>query len=155
MLPHDEKVDSFTEFFVAVEKRLRCAFTTAFGDDAGRDVCAETLAYGWEHWDRLRLMENPAGYLYRVGTRRGIRVRPTFEVVYEPRAVDSQTWFEPGLVAALESLSQKQRVVVSLVHGYGWTLMEVAELLGVAKSTVQSYEQRALARLRRKLGVVQ
>ena len=36
---------------------------------------AEALAWGWEHLDRLRTMENPAGYLYRVGYRRGIRQR--------------------------------------------------------------------------------
>lgn len=154
MLPHEQKVDSFTEFFSDVEPKLRGAFTAAFGVDAGREVCAETLAYGWEHWDRLRGMENPAGYLYRVGVGKGRRTKPSFQVAYEPVAVDSPGWIEPGLSGALGSLSEKQRLVVSLVHGYGWSLTEVADLLGVGKSTVQSYEQRAMQRLRRKLGVV-
>ncbi len=60
MLPHEEKVDSFTEFFSDVEPRLRAAFTATFGAEVGREVCAETLAYGWEHWDRLGAMENQA-----------------------------------------------------------------------------------------------
>ncbi len=153
MLPHQEKVDSFAEFFSEIEPKLRGAFTVMFGVDVGREVCADTLVYAWEHWDRLSVMENPAGYLYRVGTGKGRRIRPSFMVAYEPRSVDSPTWFEPGLAGALASLSEKQRVVVSLVHGYGWSLAEVAYLLGVGKSTVQSYEQRALDRLRRKLGV--
>lgn len=154
MLPHQEKVDSFAEFFSDVEPKLRGAFTAAFGVDVGREICAETLAYGWEQWDRMRVMENPAGYLYRVGRGKGRRIRPSFEVAFEPRTIDSPAWFEPGLAGALASLSEKQRVVVSLVHGYGWSLAEVAHLLGVGKSTVQSYERRALDRLRRKLGVV-
>ena len=155
MLPHEEKVGSFAEFFSDVEPRLRGAFTAAFGVDVGREICAETLAYGWEHWDRLSVMENPAGYLYRVGVGKGRRTNVSLHIAYDPRAVDSPAWFEPGLAGALESLSEKQRVVVSLVHGYGWSLTEVAQLLRVGKSTVQSYEQRALDRLRRKLGVAQ
>jgi hypothetical protein len=35
MLPHQEKVDSFAEFFSDVEPRLRGAFTAAFGVDVG------------------------------------------------------------------------------------------------------------------------
>jgi len=155
MLPDFGKDDSFAEFFSEVEHKLRGAFTAAFGVDIGREVCSEALAYGWEHWDRLKGMENPAGYLYRVGVGLGRKVKPSLRVVYEPMAVDSPGWFEPGLVSALESLSEKQRVVVSLVHGYGWSFGEVAELLEVGKSTIQSYEQRAMKRLRRKLRVVQ
>jgi len=155
MLPRDEKIDSYTEFFSQVEPRLRGALTAVFGMDLGREICAETLAYGWEHWDRLDGMENPAGYLYRVGVARGQRLKPSYQITVEPRATDSPTWIEPGLPKAMASLSEKQRLVVGLVHGYGWSLAEVAEMLGVAKSTVQSHEQRAMKRLRRKLGAVQ
>lgn len=155
MLPDTGKDDSFAEFFSDVEHKLRGAFTAAFGPDVGREVCSEALAYGWENWDRLKGMENPSGYLYRVGVGLGRRAKPSFRMVYEPMAVDAPGWFEPGLAEALASLSEKQRVVVSLVHGYGWSLSEVADLLGVGKSTVQSYEQRGMKRLRRKLGVVQ
>jgi len=37
---------------------------------------------------------------------------------------------------ALRKLSQRQRVAVVLVHGYSWTLAEVAELLGLKVTTV-------------------
>jgi len=66
---------------------------------------------------------------------------------------DGESWVEPGLPAALEKLSEQQRVVVALVHGYQWSMSEVAELLDVSKSTVQSYDERGLRRLRTKLGV--
>jgi RNA polymerase sigma factor (sigma-70 family) len=60
---------------------------------------------------------------------------------------------EPGLPAAIARLPEKQRIVVSLVYGYEWTMSEVAELLGTAKTTVQNHAERGLARLRKTLGV--
>ncbi len=42
-----------------------------------------------------------------------------------------------------------------LVHGYGWKVSEVAEMWGVSFSTVKAHIDRALDRLRRKLGVDQ
>jgi RNA polymerase sigma-70 factor (ECF subfamily) len=61
---------------------------------------------------------------------------------------------EPGLPKALERLSERQRVAVFLVEGLGYSYQEVADLLGVAKGTVQSYVDRGLSKLRRSLGVV-
>ena len=153
MLSHQEKTDSFTEFFFDVEPRLRGALTAALGAEVGREACAEALAYGWEHWDRVAVMDNPAGYLYRVGRGRGRRMRTRRRIPFSPVSVDSPGWFEPGLAAALARLPERQRVVVSLLHGYGWSMAEVAGLLGVGKSTVQSYDERAMTRLRRRLGV--
>lgn len=56
--------------------------------------------------------------------------------------------FEPGLPGALAALSRRQRVVVILVHGFGYTLREVAELTGMRRTTVQNHSDRGLARLR-------
>jgi RNA polymerase sigma factor (sigma-70 family) len=67
--------------------------------------------------------------------------------------VDREPWVEPELPAALSRLSEKQRVVVILIHCFEWTQAEVAELLGVSKSTVQNHLERGLAKLRHKLGV--
>jgi len=50
--------------------RLRAALVAAYGPDVGADAAAEALAYGFEHWDELESMSNPAGYLYRVGQTR-------------------------------------------------------------------------------------
>jgi DNA-directed RNA polymerase specialized sigma24 family protein len=92
-------------------------------------------------------MENPLGYLYRVGqSRTRPRKAPRLDVWTVPAAVEHR--FEPGLVAAVAALSEPQRVAVVLVHGYAWTLREVAELTGVTVSTVQTHVERALAKLR-------
>jgi len=60
---------------------------------------------------------------------------------------------EPALPEALRSLSEKQRVAVLLIHGFGYSVREVAELLDVSPSTIQQNAERALARLRDSLGV--
>jgi RNA polymerase sigma factor (sigma-70 family) len=60
--------------------------------------------------------------------------------------------FEPGLPAALAALTQRQRLAVVLVHGYGYTLREVAELTGLRRTSVQNHAERGLARLRAALG---
>ena len=139
----------------SAEPRLRRTFVAAYGSERGDEATAEALAYGWEYWARVRRMENPLGYLYRVGqsrTRR--RGRPPRSAVWEVGVSDSLL-VEPGLRPALASLSELQRVVVVLVHGFEWTLSEVAELLDVSKSTVQTHLARGLARLRAELEVTE
>ncbi len=97
-------------------------------------------------------MENPSGYLYRVGYDKARRMRPRSVrlPVVEPHR---STWVEPGLPDAFAALSERQRIVVALLHGYQWSMAEVAEHLGVSKGTVQTHDRRGLDRLRRKLGV--
>ena len=131
---------------------LRQALTAAFGPELGSEATAEALAYGWEHWQRIAEMGNPGGYLYRVGYDRARRMKP--KRLRLPRVDEGRDpWVEPGLPDAFGSLPEKQRIAVGLVHGYQWSLSEVAEYLGVSKSTVQSHADRGLATLRRKLGV--
>ncbi len=143
---------TFEQFVAEHGARLRAGLVGAYGPDAGLDAAAEALAYGWEHWERLAEMDNPAGYLYRVGqsSARSARRRPPMLPRVEPPAsVD----FEPGLLPALEELSETQRVAVVMVHGYGWGQTETAELLGVSPSTVRTHLARGLARLQELLEV--
>jgi len=42
---------------------------------------------------------------------------------------------------------------VVLVHGYGYTLREIAELTGTRPTTMQNHLSRGLSRLRNLLGV--
>ena len=152
MLSDETRVVSFTEFVEEFERPLWQALTSAFGPELGGEASCEALAYGWEHWDRISGMDNPGGYLYRVGYDRARRMKPKrlrLPVVEASR----QPWVEPGLPDALAGLAESQRVVVGLVHGYQWTLSEVASYLGVSKGTVQTHLNRGLRKLRRTLGV--
>lgn len=67
---------SFTSFVEKTGRPLRQALIAAYGPNVGPDVTAEAFAYAWENWDRLKAMQNPAGYLYRVGqSQRGPAAR--------------------------------------------------------------------------------
>jgi len=151
MLEDTAKVDTFTSFVREVESRLRHALIPAVGLEAATEATAEALAYGWENWDRLRLMDNPAGYLYRVArtearsTRRRIPVLPEASATRLPHV-------EPGLPAALGRLSERQRTVVWLVHGLEWRQREVADLLGVSEDTVRTHLSRGMKKLQRTIG---
>jgi RNA polymerase sigma factor (sigma-70 family) len=95
-------------------------------------------------------MEHPVPFLFRVGQSRARRRRR--RMLHAP-VEWSEPWIEPDLGQALRSLTERQRVAVVLVHAYGWTLAEVADLLGVRITTVQSHLDRGLAKLRSRLEV--
>ena len=116
------------------------------------EAAAEALAYGFEHWSQVGPMENPTGYLYRVGqteARRQFRQR----AYLPPRPATGMPDFEPALAPALETLTEHQRVGVLLVHSFGWTLRETAELLDVDVSTLRTHIARAMTKLRAALEV--
>lgn len=142
--------DGFATFMHDAEPRLRRALVAAYGSQRGRDATAEGLAWGWEHWDRVREMQNPVGYLYRVGRS---RTRDLRRPIVFGRHDTPEPWVEPRLATALASLSERQRLAVVLVHGYGWTMAEVATLSGIRVTSVQNHLERGLRRLRAALGV--
>ncbi len=144
-------MDSFTEFVQLVEPRLKRALVAAFGREAGLDAAADALSHGWEHWEKVREMDNPAGYLFGVGRNKARSRRRTAPVFPEVPA-QHEPWIEPDLPVAMGRLSESQRTAVLLIHGYEWTLAEVAELLGVSVPTVQKHAERGMTKLRRKIG---
>lgn len=145
-------VEGFSSFVAANEPRLRHALIASLGPDVGREAAADALAYGWEHWYRVHEMENAVGYLYVVGRDLGRRNRRRWRVVFPVVAEQRLPWVEPGLTTALSALSERERTVVVLLHGYGWVMSEVATTLGISKGSVQTYADRGMGKLRRKLG---
>lgn len=146
--------DSFEGFVREVEPRLRQALSASLGSETGREAAAEALAYAWEHWDRIRTMANPAGYLYVMGRNSGRHTeRMRRRSVLLPVDPERLPWVEPALPGAVAALPEQQRVVVMLLHCFQWTMSEVAELLEVSKSTVQSHAERGLSKLRHDMGV--
>ena len=144
----------FRDFATDAEPRLRRGLVACFGVHGGEEATADALAYGWEHWERLRLMHNPVGYLFRVGQTAGRRAAasPARGVVV-PEA-PSEPMVEPGLPDAIAGLSDNQRISTLLVHGAGWTFTEVGDLLGVHPGTIAKHVERGMRKLRRSLGVV-
>jgi RNA polymerase sigma-70 factor (ECF subfamily) len=144
--------DEFTLFVKEKEQRLSYALVAAYGVEVGRESAADAIAYAWEHWAEVREMENPVGYLYRVGqsaARRYRRRSPLFPAVERSEL----PMVEPGLPKALSRLSRAQRMAVVLVYVLEWTEREAADLLGVDRSTVRRHRDRGLTKLRKVLEV--
>ncbi|MEE9206451.1 MAG: hypothetical protein V3U50_05660, partial [Acidimicrobiia bacterium] len=112
--------ESFDDFVDRIGPRLKHAFVARFGRLDGVEAASEAMAYAWEHWSRVSKLENPAGYLYRVGRSRTRRIRRRTPMLPEVN-VSRMPEVEPQLPAALTALSERQRVAVILVHGLGWT----------------------------------
>jgi RNA polymerase sigma-70 factor (ECF subfamily) len=143
-------VGEFDDFVREVEPRLRRAFVGCRGVDGAREATAEALAYAWEHRARVLAMENPAGYLYRVGqSRTKARRRVALPSPTDLRLPD----VEPALIPALLALPDQQRTAVWLVHACGWTYAEAADAMEISRSAVGTHVSRALDALRRALEV--
>ena len=140
----------FADWYQTVEPRVRAALVAHLGPDAGRDAAAAALGWAWENWEQMATIDSQIAYLYRVGRSKARRRRQGWLPAVE---VDGEGRFEPGLPAALAHLPPKQRSAVVLVHGYGWSFSETADLLGVSKSTVQTHVERGMSALRERLGV--
>lgn len=142
--------DRFEQLLHQAQPRLWRAFVGARGIDGADEAVAEAFAWAAGSPERLVAMENPIGYLYRVGLSRTVpRKRPMLPAADHFDFPD----VEPGLIPALLELSEDQRVAVWLVHACGWSYAEVALALGISRSTVGSHVSRALGALRLKLEV--
>ncbi len=146
-----------TAMFIAwatdAEPRLRQSLTATFGTQAGCDATADALGVAWERWDQISSMENPIGYVYGIGRNMARRTTKKREPVFLDAVEASLPDIEPGLPRAVAQLPDNQRIAVTLLHGYGWSMSEVAELLGIKKTTVQNHAERGMSKLRRSLGV--
>ena len=92
----------FERFVEDHEARVRAGLVAAYGPEVGLEAASEAMAYGWEHWDRLSPMDNPAGYLYRVGQTAARRSRRRGPLMPAP-AIDEDRHFEPRLPEAWHS----------------------------------------------------
>lgn len=145
--------DSFEEFVVAVGPTLQRAFVARYGVELGNEAHADAVAWAWEHRQRLDAMDNPTGYLYRVGqtsVRSSLRRRRRALLpVEEPH--ESEPHPDTGLHSALERLSDEQRVAVILVHAHGYSYADAADVLGIPITTLRNLIHRGMKRLRRQL----
>jgi DNA-directed RNA polymerase specialized sigma24 family protein len=154
-LPLSQSVEDnawFTTFVESDALRLREALLARFGLDVGCEVWEDTVTWAWEHRARVREITNRVGYLYRVAqsaSRRYVRWNNRIALVpIDDLLVDEGREVDLDLVDALESLRRDQRVAVTLVHAYGWSYAEVADLLGISIAATTNHVHRGLRRLR-------
>lgn len=139
----------FEAFIERCEPQLRRALVASYGPIVGREAALDALSWAWEHWSKLQEMVNPVGYLYRVGqsmARDQLKSRP--HALYDAPAGPADASFTPELLPALARLSEQQRAAVVLVHGYAMSQRHVADVLGIAISTLREHLARGMDRLR-------
>lgn len=142
---------SFEEFFSAESDRLlRILGVITRSRAEAEDIVQEAFTRVYHHWDRVREMENPSGYLertamnvfrsqYRRATmalRRSIGVAPERDVFQAVEDRDVAT-------RALAVLTPRQRAAIVLTEGLGYSGEEAARILGIRKSTVWALTHQA------------
>jgi RNA polymerase sigma factor (sigma-70 family) len=147
--------EPFDAFYRAHVDRVYRALTLTVGDAAlGREATDEAMARAYASWARVRTLDNPAAWVYRVGfnwavswRRKLRRERPALRDEQHPLAAPPDP---AGLAAreALERLPVAQRAVVVCRVLLDLSTAETAAVLGLSEGTVKSRLARALAGLR-------
>jgi RNA polymerase sigma-70 factor, ECF subfamily len=151
----------FGRFFDEHRDRLYAALWLIARDRfEAEEVSQDAFLKVWERWDRVRGLEDPAGYLYRTGLNllRNRRRRAALVlrrlVHVSPTAVDAMAAVDTRdvVIRALATLTSRERAALVLVDLLDMTSEDAAKALGVRASTVRVLAARGRAALRNEIG---
>jgi RNA polymerase sigma factor (sigma-70 family) len=149
--------ESFEGFYRAQADRVYRALTLTVGDaELARDATAEAMARAYARWSQVSRVDNPGGWVYRVGLnwatswwrrrRREHRLPADLDPAVMPADIDAAT-----ALAALRRLDTRSRAVVVCRVLLDMSTAQTAAALDIAEGTVKSRLARALATLRASL----
>lgn len=154
--------DPRVEFCEAEYARLVGILTLYTSDrELAADLAHEALARACQHWRRVRHMDAPRGWLYRVALnlansafarRRTQRRAEVDAAILSPP--DSRLIDQADVVAlreALGDLAPRQRAAVVLRYYADLPVADVASLMRCRPGTVRALTHQALERLRAEL----
>lgn len=146
--------EDFEAFYRAnVDRVYRALAVTLRRDDLAHEAVDEAMARAYAKWADVRHLDNPAGWVFRVGLnwatswwRKVRRELPPVAETAHPHHPPS----EHAVVArdALAMLPTPQRAVVTCRILLDLTTAETARALGLSEGTVKSRLSRGLAALR-------
>jgi len=144
----------FEAFYRAnVDRVYRALAVTLRRDDLAQEAADEAMARAYARWATVRHLDNPAGWVFRVGLnwatswwRKVRRERPPAEDAPHPQHTPTDTVL--GVLDALAALPTPQRAVVTCRILLDLTTAETAVALGLTEGTVKSRLSRGLAALR-------
>ena len=124
------------------------------------DIVQEAFIVVLERWDRVRAMEEPAGYLYRVAfnawrkrSRRAARaMQRAVSAAHESEDPFDSADARTVIGSALETLTARQRAALVLTELVGMTSEEAASVLKVRAVTVRVLSSQARASMRQRIG---
>ncbi len=151
--------EDFEEFCSSHYSQLLRMLTLHCGDSAlAEEFAQEALVRAAQHWNKVRNMENPSGWLWRVAfnltytffrrrvAENRVRRRLAAELTGRPDQADPSD--HVAVLQMLRGVSPKQRTVLILRYLNDLTFEEIADVLDSPVSTVKSHAQRGLARMR-------
>lgn len=150
---------SFEAFFEAESRALYRRLCLVLRDPPqAEDIMQETFVRIWERWERVRGMQDPVGYLYRVALRRATRARTSAlrrpAALPPPSTPDEAAAADARLDAwqLLGTLSTRQRAALVLTELLGYSSEEAGRILGVRAGTARMLASQGRAALRRMAG---
>lgn len=119
--------------------------------DAAEDAVHDTYLLARRSIDQLRDLEALDGWLTTIALRQCIsghrRARRLRDRLADLLTRSSAAIPDIGLRQLVEELPIRSRAVLVLHHGHGYSLVEVAEILGLTHTNVRSIAARARRRL--------
>jgi RNA polymerase sigma factor (sigma-70 family) len=142
---------SFETFYEAHYDAVRRSLAAAFGDPAlAEESTQEAFARAYAHWPRVARMDRPAGWVYVVAVRFGLKQRRRSRT---PETDDRAVDIADGVVtqevvrAAVDRLPARQRIAIVLRYLVDLPLEDVAAAMDCAIGTVKSTLHTALVHL--------
>jgi RNA polymerase sigma factor (sigma-70 family) len=150
--------ESFEEFFELERDRLCDLLSLVTGDRSeAEDIAQDALVVVWERWHRVRLMDSPAGYLYRTAINtfrkryRRTRLLGRAVAALSPRTSSAPADANVMLSEALRALTPRQRAALVLTELLGYSPKDAARALGVKVSTIRVLKHRGREALRQEM----
>jgi RNA polymerase sigma-70 factor (ECF subfamily) len=152
---------SFEELFEREHARLfRALYLITGSAQEAEELTQDAFLRVWERWERVRVMDNPGGYLSRVAVNAGrsrirrlaVAARRTL-TPGEPEDPFSAADLRDALVRALAELPERQRAALVLTELMDLPSEEAATALGITSSSVRSLVSQARRALRASMEV--
>jgi DNA-directed RNA polymerase specialized sigma24 family protein len=145
----------FEHWYGGEHRRLFASLLVLCGDvDLAAEATDEALSRALQHWDRVREMDSPEGWAYRVAVNvvRRVSRRRALERRLLRRLAPHPVTPAPGgeVWDLVRSLPDRQRTAVVLRYLADLAEADIATVMGVTRGTVAS----TLADARRSLGEV-
>ena len=144
----------FEAWYAENHARLAATLAVSSGDlDLARECTDEAFARALERWQRVRAMDQPEGWVYRVAlndlrrrARRRSVERSLLRREHQPGTVDATDPRHP-VWEAVGALPERMRTAVALRYVADLTELQVAEAMGIARGTVAATLHEARRRL--------
>ena len=148
---------AFEEFFRGQTQSLYAHLCLITGNRAeAEELAQDAFLKVWERWDRVAVMEEPVGYLYRTAMnlfrkryrRAMLAIRKT--VSEDLRRDEFAVVEDRSIVAsAMVELTPRQRAALVLTELLGFSSEEAGRMLGVTAGTVRALASHGRAAMKR------